>query len=197
MWKQTTITVVVSVLLSVLSSLIVVKYQGHALSDTVRVKELELVDDHGAVRGVLEVRRTPEGEQWPQLILFNDAGREAITLGVGPRGRGNLMFVNNDTPMPQRAIALGYLYLDDTVPHSPSFTGWGLIVGATNTRQTLMGISDNGRLLGRIDIYTLRRRDWLLKWRYGGPLRVERVAVGEDQGFPSWSQGACRPDGSR
>ena len=154
MWKHTAFAIVVSVLLSVSSTLIVERYLGHSPNDTVRVKKLELVDEHGALRGVLEVRRTQDGEQRPQLVLLNDEGRDAISLGVGPSGRGYLGIVNNDATIPQSAIHLGYLVLDDTVPHSPSFTGWGLIVGATNTRQTLMGISDNGQLLGLSSLQT-------------------------------------------
>ena len=154
MWKHTAFAIVVSVLLSVSSTLIVERYLGHSPNDTIRVKRMELVDDHGAVRGVLEVRPSQKGEQLPRLVFLNDEGRDAFALGLEPRGRGYLEFVNNDALLQQRAIKLGYLVLDDTVPHSPSFTGWGLIVGATNTRQTLMGISDNGQLLGLSSLQT-------------------------------------------
>jgi hypothetical protein len=153
MWKHTAFAIVVSVLLSAMSSLMVVKYQGHAPSDTVRVKKLELVDDHGAVRGVLEVRPSREGEQLPRLVLFNDEGRDAIAIGLGPSGRGYLGIVNNDAPIQRSAINLGYLYLDDTVPHSPAMTGWGLLVGNKN-RRTLMGISEAGQPLGLSSLQT-------------------------------------------
>jgi hypothetical protein len=149
MWKQTAITIIASILLSVSVTLLVERYTGHTSNDTVRVKKLELVDEHGAVKGVLEVHRSQDGEQWPQLTLLNDAGRDAIVLGVGPRGGGNLVFNNYDSPgfPPLQVINLGYIMLDDTVPHSPSMTGWGLAVSSYKGG-TVMGISDSGKLLG-------------------------------------------------
>lgn len=154
MWKHTAFAIVVSVLLSVSSTLIVGRYQRRALSDTVRVKKLELVDEHSVVRGVMEVRRSG-GVEWPQLTLFSDPGRDAILLRVGPHGEGSLVFNNYDSPgfPPEGVIRLGRLYMDDTATHSPSMSGWGLAVGSYGGG-TVMGISDTNRKLGLSSLQT-------------------------------------------
>ena len=74
---------------------------------------------------------------------------------MGPRGRGYLTFGNNDTPdFTQGVITLGYIQLDDTIPHSDSMTGWGLVVGNNNLKHTFMGISDSGQFLGLSSLQT-------------------------------------------
>lgn len=155
MWKQNVFTVIVSVVLSVSATLLVERNLRPVLNDTVRVRKLELIDEHGEVRGLLEVQRIQGGEQQPQLILNNDKGEPAIALGLDPHSRGYLSF--GAPEYLGSVLTVGYLTLDDTVPHSPSFTGWGLTATSPKSRRsTVMGVSDAGGFLG---LSTLRTPD--------------------------------------
>jgi hypothetical protein len=138
-------TVILSVVLSVLATFVVGRYQSHRTSDVVRAKKIELVDDHGHVRGAFELGEW-DGKVVPSISLLDDQGAKAVLLQLNPRGEGTLYF--SSSRVREGIVSLGYLQSDDTDAPEDPLGGWGLVVQDSETNRTSMGLKNSGKPFG-------------------------------------------------
>ncbi|MBB5342637.1 hypothetical protein [Tunturibacter empetritectus] len=130
-----------SVVLSVLATLIVDRHIKHEASDTVRARNIELVDDEGNLRGAFRLQGK-YGKGLPELVLFDDHGDSSAALySTGL----SFAIPESASGLGRGRLSLGHLVLDDTDPHSDSMVGWGLVITNDNHTSAMLGISNTGK----------------------------------------------------
>lgn len=123
------------------------KVRAEGVPEVVRTNRLELVDQSGKMRAVLEIDAANSSN--PKLVFYNDAGREAAFLTVNSKGYGTMYFQDKRT---EGKVSVGYLWGSDT-PTPPGeedpLSSWGIRVRGINGVQTNFGLLSNGRPIPR------------------------------------------------
>ena len=112
-------------------------------TEVIRTSRLEIVDQGGKTRAVLESDKANSSN--PKLVFYNDAGREAAFLIVNSNGYGTMYFQDKKT---EGEVSVGYLWGSDT-PTPPDsedpLSSWGIRVRGTNGVQKSFGLLNNGQ----------------------------------------------------
>jgi hypothetical protein len=123
------------------------KVRAEGFPEVVRTSRLELVDQSGKIKAVLEIDAANSSN--PKLVFYNNAGREAAFLTVNSKGYGTLYFQDKKT---EAKVSVGYLWGSDT-PTPPGeedpLSSWGIRVRGANGVQTNFGLLNNGRPIPR------------------------------------------------
>jgi hypothetical protein len=111
--------------------------------EVVRTSRLELVDQSGRTRALLETDKANSSN--PKLVFYDGAGREAAFLTVNSMGYGTMYFQGKTT---EGKVSIGYLWGSDTSTPSGSedpLSSWGMRVRGNNGIQTNFGLLTNGQ----------------------------------------------------
>jgi hypothetical protein len=108
-----------------------------------RTKRLEIVDQGGKVKAVLECNQ--ENGSQPKLVLYNTEGREAVFITVNSKGYGTIYFQNRLT---DGKVSVGYLWGSDTPTPSTiddPLSSWGIRVRGVNGTTGSFGLLNSGQ----------------------------------------------------
>jgi len=123
------------------------KVRAEAFPEVIRTHRLELVDQNGKMKAVLETDAANSSN--PKLVFYNDEGREATFLTINSKGYGTMYFQDKRT---EGKVSVGYLWGSDT-PTRPDeedpLSSWGIRVRGINGVQTNFGLLSNGRVIPR------------------------------------------------
>ncbi len=138
-------TILASVLLSAGASLFVTHRQTADGTTLIKVKKIELVDDHNNVRasiGLVDV----SGTQQPQISLIREDGIPSVLLSVNERGEGTVYF---NSPDMEGKVAVGYIWGSDVSPINKQdpFGMWGLKVLGRDSQSEAIGIGNDGKMV--------------------------------------------------
>ena len=137
------------VLTVTLAAVLVVKFssgdkvRAAEVPEVIRTTRLELVDQNGKTRAVLETDAANSSN--PKLVFYNDVGREAALLTVNSKGYGTMYFQDKKT---EGKVSVGYLWGSDTPTPQNSedpLSSWGIRVRGSNGTQTSFGLLNNGQ----------------------------------------------------
>lgn len=140
------LTVAVAVALSVMCSLWVTSSRKvDAQSDTVQTKRVEIRDSSNKVRVEIGMANQ-SGRDVPQMTFRDEKGNIASLLTLDQAGNGTLYFNGKGT---EGKVAVGYLWGSDA--KSPGqldpLGAWGIRVLGREGLQTIIGISNSGKVI--------------------------------------------------
>jgi hypothetical protein len=119
------------------------KVHAEEAPQTIKTHRLEIVDDVGKIKAVLEADGTDRSG--PKLVLFDSAGREAAILSVNSNGYGTMYFQDKRL---QGKVSVGYLWGSDTpTPRNEDdpLSSWGIRIRGINGTQKSFGLLNDGQ----------------------------------------------------
>jgi hypothetical protein len=138
--KTTLVTILLSVTLSVAAAYAVVQ-RYRPTQDRLRVRQLELMDKTGRIRGTLEV-----SESGPELVLKDEDGLTTAAIWSGQKESGLYLETHQGTPPDEpTSIAIGPIAVGDTSPLPETAKAWGIEV-RNRGRIMHLGVPNEGTI---------------------------------------------------